>query len=120
MRAPRLFRWPAFTAATLMVLPALAQSSFVAPPRSIKDINALLDQEKPDPSRAARNRTDADIEPQAGADQRTQVQTYFRRAQARAALGRNREAVADLEQAVALGTAYMNGLNRPPQVNQYY
>ncbi len=36
--------------------PAAAQSaSFVAPPRTIADITAILDQEKPDPSRRWRD-----------------------------------------------------------------
>ena len=49
---------------------ALAQTpapSFVAPPRTIADITAILDQEKPDPKVAAKLRAEADATPPAGA-----------------------------------------------------
>src|SRR5689334_13851416 len=102
----------ALAAAGVMLLtaPALAQTTLAAPPRSIKDINSVLDQEKADPSRAARIRATADAQPEAGLDTRAQAQFYFRRAQSREALGRNREAIADLEQAITLGNQVMSGI----------
>lgn len=103
-----------------LAVPAVAQGSLAAPPRSIKDINSVLDQEKTDPSRAARARANADVEPEAGLDTRAQAQFLFRRAQARASLGRNRDAIADAEQAITLGNQVMAGMQRPPQANQYY
>ncbi len=111
--------WAGIMTAAL-ALPAWAQSSFVAPPRSVGDINAVLDQEKPDAAQAARNRADANAEPAPGLEPRAQAQFYFRRAQARARSGRNKEAIADVEQAIAIGTQVMAGINRPPQANQYY
>jgi hypothetical protein len=43
------------------------QPSFVAPPRTIADITAILDQEKPDAKAAARMRAEADAQPPANA-----------------------------------------------------
>jgi len=110
----------ALGAMMLLAGPAVAQAPLAAPPRSINDINSVLDQEKTDPSRAARARAAADAQPEAGLEARAQAQFLFRRAQARASLGRNRDAIADAEQAVTLGNQVMAGMQRPPQANQYY
>src|SRR6516162_11771404 len=83
---------------------AAAQTAFVAPPRSTADITAVLDQEKPDPAKAAKIRGDADATPPSSLnDDRGLAQFYFARAQARAGLGRNVEAIADCEQAIVHG-----------------
>src|SRR5581483_2449464 len=42
--------------------------SFVPPPRTIDDITAILDRQKPDPAKLAANRAIADAQPPAGAD----------------------------------------------------
>ena len=44
---------------------------FVAPPRTIADITAFLDQEKPDPAKRAKTEADAEAEPPAGASRAT-------------------------------------------------
>jgi|SRR6516165_6741401 len=83
---------------------AAAQTAFVAPPRSTADITAVLDQEKPDPAKAAKIRGDADATPPSSLnDNRGLAQFYFARAQARAGLGRNVEAIADCEKAIVHG-----------------
>ena len=64
------------------------------------EISAILDQQKPDPSRLERNRAAADAQPPAGGQL---GQFYYRRAQARAALARNEEAIADLQKALSYG-----------------
>jgi CHAT domain-containing protein len=99
-------------------LDAQAQSgAFVAPPRTISDITAIIDQEKPDPSRAAKLRADADANPPAGAGS----QFYVNRCQARAAIGRSREAIADCEQAAALAPDYLrDGSRYLTTVSQLY
>ena len=74
-------------------------ASFVAPPRTIADITAILDQEKPDPARVAKMRADADAQPGAG----SLADFYFRRAQARWGLGRSAESIADSKQAIEAG-----------------
>jgi len=72
--------------------------SFVAPPRTIADIAAILDQEKADPQRVAREQAKANAEPPDTGDRRTLAQFYFDRAEMRGRLGRVREAIADIEQ----------------------
>jgi CHAT domain-containing protein len=93
--------------------PALAQSSaYVAPPRNISDITAILDQQKPDANRTAKLKADADAAPAAGG---ALGPFYFRRAQARAALGRNRDAIADSEKAIAQGGDFLTEVSRYQQ-----
>src|SRR5262245_4835495 len=87
---------------------AVTRSGFVAPPRTIADITAILDQEKPDPAKRAKAEAEAVAEPPAKADRATLKDFYFRRAQARASLGRLKDAVADCERAVANSTDYVN------------
>ena len=75
---------------------------FVAPPRTISDITAVLDQDKPDPKVAARLRAEADAEPKAGIAGGELAKFHYARCQARGALGEFRNAVADCEKAVEL------------------
>jgi CHAT domain-containing protein len=93
-----------FLAATLLAaaIPgAKAQTAtFVAPPRTIADVAAILDQEKPDPERIGKLRAEADATPPVSSDNSELSQFYYRRAQARSALGRLPEAVADTETAI--------------------
>ena len=46
---------------------AAAPAAFVAPPRTIADITAILDSEKPDPAKIEKIRAAADANPPAGA-----------------------------------------------------
>ena len=84
-----------------------------APPRNISEITAILDQEKPDPSRAAKNKAAADAAPPAGG---ALGQFYYGRAQARAALGRNEEAIADCQKAISLGGDFRTEVSRYMQL----
>jgi hypothetical protein len=77
--------------------------NFVAPPRSIADITAILDQQKPDPAKAASNRAAADREPPAGAEAAELACFYFNRGLAATELGRTKQRVADLREALRLG-----------------
>jgi CHAT domain-containing protein/tetratricopeptide (TPR) repeat protein len=82
---------------------AMAQApGFVAPPRSVADIAAILDQEKPDPARVARLQARASAEPAAGLNDGALAAFYFDRALARSELGRGLEAVADAQKSVEL------------------
>ena len=79
-----------------------APTSFVAPPRTIADITAILDKEKPDAAKLAKLRTDAEATPpKAGAVDLAQF--YYDRGNARALLARNREALADGQKALEVG-----------------
>ena len=71
-------------------------------PADTADILALLDQEKPDPAKAAKLAADADaaIPPNLTAPKRGDA--YFNRARARALVGRINEAIADAQEAVKL------------------
>jgi CHAT domain-containing protein len=76
---------------------------FVAPPRTITDITAILDQQKPDPAKADANRAAADREPPSGAGAAELARFYYTRGLAARELGRTRQLVADLRQAAQLG-----------------
>lgn len=104
--------WPELASAQVPASsPALA---FVAPPRSIADITAILDQEKPDPAKRAKREADASAQPPSAQGQ-TLGQFYFRRCQARAQMGRSKEAIADCEKAISLGGDYADHVSRVQQ-----
>jgi tetratricopeptide (TPR) repeat protein len=67
------------------------------------DIIALLDQEKPDADKLAALAAEADREIASDLADPERGQAYFRRAQARAQVGRLHDALADAQEAVKLG-----------------
>jgi CHAT domain-containing protein len=79
------------------------EAAFVAPPRTIADITAILDQQKPDPQVARKLRADSDATPPNGADRAALARFYFNRSQARSLVGDLQAAVADAEKAVQQG-----------------
>jgi hypothetical protein len=83
----------------MAAVPASAQS-FVAPPRTITDITAILDQEKPDPSAIAKMRVEAEASPPATAARSQRAEFHYKRCMVRSRLGEFRDAIADCEQAV--------------------
>ena len=92
--------------------PVVAQDKpiFVAPPRTITDITATLDQEKPKPESISRTRSEADAEVSTALPPLQRMVTLEKRSRARAILGRTREAIADLERAIEVA----NGKADPP------
>jgi hypothetical protein len=91
--------------------PAGAQS--IAPPRTIADITAILDQEKPDLERLAVTRASADAPPPQNVNVRDLVEFYFNRAFARSDLGRYRDSIAPLwEMFVRMPIAELRALLR--------
>src|SRR5262245_29981240 len=80
-----------------------AQTSLVAPPRTVSDVTAILDQQKPDSSRTGPLRVAADAEVPNNLKGPQLADFYYKRGQARALLGRNDEALADAELAVSNG-----------------
>ena len=82
----------------------------VIPPRTIADITAILDQEKPDPARLKKLQTAADAAEPAKSDPVALAHFYFSRAVVRSELGRTREAVADGERAIQLATGRVDQL----------
>lgn len=83
--------------------PKSATAQAAAPPRTIADITAILDQEKPDPAKTERAVAEADQAPPKNAAPKAVVDFYFKRAQARAELGRSKEAIADAQKAIEAG-----------------
>jgi CHAT domain-containing protein len=81
-------------------------AGFVPPPRTIADITAVLDNEKPDPAMLAKLKAEADSEP---GKQVSLADFYLDRGTARSLLGRNREALADGERALAAALASGDG-----------
>jgi hypothetical protein len=77
--------------------------SFVAPPRTIADITAILDHEKPDAAKIAERQADADATPPKSGSASDLAQFYYDRGSARALLARNKEALADGLKAVEVG-----------------
>src|SRR5207248_11490588 len=84
-------------------------AGFVAPPRTIADITAILDSEKPHPATLAKLKASADNEPGKNISQADLAEFYIERGTARSALGRNMEALADGEKALAAALASGDG-----------
>ncbi len=75
-------------------------TAFVAPPRTITDITAILDSEKPDPARIATLRAEADAAVPAKASRVELARFYYKRGGARFKLAQLKEAIADADNAV--------------------
>jgi tetratricopeptide (TPR) repeat protein len=85
--------------------PVLLQAQtapFVAPPRTIADITAILDQEKPDPAAMGKLQASANRMAPAGASKAALAEFYYQRGQARVQIGHDEDALADSEAAVEL------------------
>jgi CHAT domain-containing protein len=78
-------------------------AGFVAPPRTISDITAILDSEKPDPAKIALRKQAADAEPPKGGSKSALAQFYYDRGNARASLARNEDALNDALKAWEVG-----------------
>jgi CHAT domain-containing protein len=74
---------------------AAVSRTFVAPPRTIADITAILDQDKPDAAKIAERQADAEAAPPKSGSAADLAQFYYDRGNARALLARNKEALAD-------------------------
>jgi tetratricopeptide (TPR) repeat protein len=78
-------------------------AGFIAPPRTISDIAAILDSEKPDPALIEKLKATADARP-SGKESRAQLaQFYFDRGNARTQLGRLADAIEDGNKAIEAG-----------------
>jgi CHAT domain-containing protein len=78
------------------------QPTFVPPPRTITDITAILDSEKPDATKIAERKAEAEAAPPKNASVSTLAQFYYDRGNARALLARNKDALADGLEALAV------------------
>lgn len=95
---------------------ALAKNAttLVAPPRTVSDITAILDQQKPDPAKIAELNATADAPVPAGLKGNELAAFHYKRGQARTLVGRSNDALADAELAVSLGKGddYKNVVSR--------
>ena len=89
---------------------ATIQPTFVAPPRTIADITAILDSEKPDPAKIAQRKAEADATPPSNASATKLADFYRQRGAARALLARNKEALADGLQALTIANTGIDAL----------
>lgn len=80
-----------------------APQVLVAPPRTVSDITAILDQQKPDPAKIAELTATADAPVPGNLKGAALADFYYKRGQAREALGRIEESLADAELAVNTG-----------------
>jgi CHAT domain-containing protein len=98
--------------AAALTFPSLAdaqpQPAFVAPPRTIADITAILDQEKPDPKKIVQLRAEADAKPATRAGKEELARFYYQRCQAFGTLGDFGKAIADCERAIEVGRSVMS------------
>jgi CHAT domain-containing protein len=94
-----------------------AAASLVAPPRTISDISAILDQQKPDPDEIAKLIATADAAVPVSLKGPDLADFYYKRAQARLLLGRS-DSLDDAELAVsnASGADYNNRGSRYEQL----
>jgi CHAT domain-containing protein len=83
-------------------------TAFVAPPRTIADITAILDSEKPDAAKIAKREAIAGATPPSNVPAAKLADFYYDRAAARALLARNKDALADGLQALDIAK---NGLD---------
>ena len=79
-----------------------APAGFVAPPRTIADVTAILDSERPDVRTIAQLRADADAKPVGKESREVLAQFYFDRGNARAQLGRLADSIADANKAIEI------------------
>jgi CHAT domain-containing protein len=82
---------------------AALPAGFIAPPRTISDIRAILDAEKPDPALIEKLTATANAVP-TGKESRAELsQFYFDRSAARSQLGRLADAIVDANKAMETG-----------------
>ena len=93
-------------------------AGFVAPPRTISDITAILDKEKPDPKVIEKLKSDADAKPAGTESPRDLSRFYFDRSTARAQLGMVAEAIADASKGVEVGRGAIDA-NMMGRVKQF-
>src|SRR5262245_17782024 len=96
------FSSPAFSAEGSRATVA-SPTAFIAPPRTISDITAILDAEKPDGKKLEQLRAEADVKPPVGGPKHDLAWFYYNRGSARAELGRLNEAIEDGNMAIDVG-----------------
>lgn len=83
-------------------------AGFVAPPRTISDITAILDSEKPDLKKIEETKAEADAQPTGKESRADLAQFYYDRGNARGDLGRLAEATVDANKALEIGNGVIS------------
>jgi hypothetical protein len=93
---------------------AKGNAPLVAPPRTVSDITAILDQQKPDPAKIAELSATADAAVPGDLKGSELAAFHYKRGQARTLVGRSNDALADAELAVthSKGDDYKNVVSR--------
>ena len=100
---PALAQTPAVSIDEARKITSAAESgNSASPPRTISDITAVLDQEKPDATRLAGEKIKADTAPPAGLEGAESARFYAERGAAASAIGRADQSVADFAEAVQI------------------
>jgi CHAT domain-containing protein len=94
---------------------AFAEKDYALPPRSIADITAILDQQKPDDSYRAAVKARFDEQPPAGANVNQLAEFYAGRSRFALQLGMGTQAISDARQAVR----YAREANDPTALRPY-
>ena len=100
------------------VLLAAPAATFVAPPRSISDITAILDSEHPDPAKISELKDKADAPAPAGIAKADLAWFYYQRGNARSQLGRIKDALDDASKAIEVGRGAIDA-NRLGRLQQF-
>src|SRR5665213_828194 len=79
---------------------AALPASFVVPPRTITDITAILDSEKPDPAKIERLQAEAHATVPSKGSRAELAKFYYHRGNARASLGQLKDSIADADEAL--------------------
>jgi len=90
--------------------------SFVPPPRTIADITAILDKQKPDPARRAASTARADGQPAAGLAPQDLADFYFQRSLSAMEIGRAQQSLDDVKKAYEIGS---QANSAPARLMQY-
>lgn len=90
--------------------------SFVPPPRTVADITAILDRQKPDPAKRAASTARADSQPAAGLAPQDLADFHYQRGLAAFELGQAQQSLDDFKMAYEIGTAANSA---PARLTQY-
>ncbi|HEU4380042.1 MAG TPA: tetratricopeptide repeat protein, partial [Hyphomicrobiaceae bacterium] len=93
-------------------------AGFVAPPRTISDITAILDGEKPDADKIEKRKVAADAAAPTNIERADLAWFYYTRGNARAQLGRLNEAIDDANKALETGRGVVDA-NRMGRFQQF-
>ena len=118
IRLPRLAA-ACVGSAILMLSPVRAQNSDAAVPQLVQEVMTLLEREQPDPDKMAKLNAAASAEIPVALTGPQRGEAFFRRAEARALVGRLKESIADATEALKLAKNQSKGQDYATVVSRY-